>query len=905
MAVVIEEFDINDMSFTVLGRVEGGEVIDDKTGFLSEHLDEEDLEDPSNLMDRFNGPRLIAHPDSRTLGKSWIPYEGPRGGEGWQNTEDPEEVVYQEDPPGEVADGYEEDHWDQYPSEGGLPDSPFGTPWKKPGGFGRSGGINYRDAVAFINYDDEIEVARVEEFDSEEKTYKLDNGYVIGHSQVVGYSEPEDGERLETSRGMVEVGDWIMYSDSEQYYNGQIRDIEINEGHDVITVVGEGGYKEIEVTGQSDNRSEYNAELLEVWDDTPGIFENVEENGMAMETPEIVGDITEKVDLTSEEESGEGRRGNDFTREQLSQEKKKKIRQELERYFPEQYVDSYYGAVESWKVYNADDTAAKHEQAFKEVLGIDSPTHIESLRDEEPPEIPEVHKRIAEVMAELSNEFWKKNFGGEARVHRGLSNTAFQQLFDSWLENPSASQYELKQLALNNYSSNREIAAGFGANTATVSLEADTDDVALCTDHISNIGTVEGEDEVQIHGDGHKVDSRNIRLLGNRGPSIGEHPEDWFREEHKAFGEFLTSWYLNKNDSTEEGPPLPESHYRTLREWSDALEENTDLMEENPQIRTIVEQIRKDAEIFYRFRKGRVEKSDETPTLDLTGESDATWMNDRSTPPQRETLSEELFEELVEQNNRRRRQMDTDTDDGERGPMRLKSRIEIDRLNKPDTNPVKDSTLEKAGENFEDVDDLLIDAWEKQVCADSLEKAPNMWRRGDAVPQFVRTFVTQAATKRDALWDTYNDVPHMAALKVHEIIKDNLTDSEGWSIKTISDDLLAEFEGIDERQAETIARTEVAAVLNKARAMAYEASEEDLQFYWSGPDDEHTTDLCDEVKEEIDSRGGYVDLDELQTILRRKARKYRDEGGTPERADSYLPHFQCRHTLVRSEFRWT
>lgn len=47
-------------------------------------------------------------PLDRSIAKNWIPYRGPQGGEGWQNTENPEDVRYREDPPGEVVEGYEE-----------------------------------------------------------------------------------------------------------------------------------------------------------------------------------------------------------------------------------------------------------------------------------------------------------------------------------------------------------------------------------------------------------------------------------------------------------------------------------------------------------------------------------------------------------------------------------------------------------------------------------------------------------------------------------------------------------------------------------------------------------------------------------------------------------------------------
>lgn len=47
---------------------------------------------------------------SEQLNKEWVPYKGPDGGEGWQRTSDGE-VRYQKNPPGEVADGHDADHW--------------------------------------------------------------------------------------------------------------------------------------------------------------------------------------------------------------------------------------------------------------------------------------------------------------------------------------------------------------------------------------------------------------------------------------------------------------------------------------------------------------------------------------------------------------------------------------------------------------------------------------------------------------------------------------------------------------------------------------------------------------------------------------------------------------------------
>lgn len=41
-------------------------------------------------------------------GGNWVPYQGPKGGEGWQNAQNPDDVRYQPDPPGEVHPDYED-----------------------------------------------------------------------------------------------------------------------------------------------------------------------------------------------------------------------------------------------------------------------------------------------------------------------------------------------------------------------------------------------------------------------------------------------------------------------------------------------------------------------------------------------------------------------------------------------------------------------------------------------------------------------------------------------------------------------------------------------------------------------------------------------------------------------------
>lgn len=269
-----------------------------------------------------------------------------------------------------------------------------------------------------------------------------------------------------------------------------------------------------------------------------------------------------------------------------------------------------------------------------------------------------------------------------------------------------------------------------------------------------------------------------------------------------------------------------------------------------------------------------------------------------------------------------------DLDEDEVENTRRKYYIDIRNLNTPDTSDTSNTKLrKKVGNHFELVDDLLMEAFEKQIWTDDMRKAPNMWRRDDEVPQFVRTHVQDAVRQENTLWGNYDTVPGSAALRVHEIIQDSLTQPQGWSIESVAKNLHDEFEDMDIDDAEKIARTEIAAVLNKAREIAYEAAvgvaeaggigggirpegeepeqPEEIGYYWSGPQDSSTTKVCEEIKNEVHDRGGYVTKDELKEILFQKAKKYEGtrEGGTPERVEAFIPHYQCRHTFIREDYQ--
>lgn len=200
----------------------------------------------------------------------------------------------------------------------------------------------------------------------------------------------------------------------------------------------------------------------------------------------------------------------------------------------------------------------------------------------------------------------------------------------------------------------------------------------------------------------------------------------------------------------------------------------------------------------------------------------------------------------------------------------------------------------------------LFRAHREQIWIDDLSKAPTMWESDESVPKFVEQWVSETIELVDPVWDgQFDNVPITDRYKVKEIISDSLTQPQGWSTDSIAKRLEEEFFYLSEDQSQIIARQEVAAILNKARETAYKArpDSEEKEFDWIGPSDRKTTELCSEIKSKIDSSGGSVPLNELKSIIKEKAQEH--EYGTPERASEYVPHYQCRHTLIERDIEKT
>lgn len=183
-----------------------------------------------------------------------------------------------------------------------------------------------------------------------------------------------------------------------------------------------------------------------------------------------------------------------------------------------------------------------------------------------------------------------------------------------------------------------------------------------------------------------------------------------------------------------------------------------------------------------------------------------------------------------------------------------------------------------------------------------LTKAAPAWSNETDVPQFVRDALL-TTLDGGVLWEGMEE-----ADEVRDVLEDSFTQPQGWSISSVVN-RVQDTLNVSESKAEGITRMETAAALNTTRMEGYrEQNDGDGSYYWGGPDDRRNTKVCEEIKAEIDARGGSVSYEELQSILRKYAEKYEGtrQGGTPERVDEWVPHYECRHSPiedVRSKFQ--
>jgi hypothetical protein len=219
-----------------------------------------------------------------------------------------------------------------------------------------------------------------------------------------------------------------------------------------------------------------------------------------------------------------------------------------------------------------------------------------------------------------------------------------------------------------------------------------------------------------------------------------------------------------------------------------------------------------------------------------------------------------------------------------------------------------------AQDSLEPWEHAFLEAHEKVAEADSNGHILGLFSESET-PEFVKSRIRDAI-RDGALFSSFDEIASGDLMELRETYADQLTD-DTWTIDSLSETLEQQF-GVDPDYADTQARTEVQAVLNRGREIGYEEQGfDDDEFYWSGSLGNRTTDTC---KYLIAGTSADLERPEAFSGLDRPNGTNPFEGGTPmpkdelkehiqtvARADpafdttprEWTPHIQCRKTFVR------
>ncbi|MCJ2530815.1 MAG: methyltransferase domain-containing protein [Candidatus Thermoplasmatota archaeon] len=145
------------------------------------------------------------------------------------------------------------------------------------------------------------------------------------------------------------------------------------------------------------------------------------------------------------------------------------------------------------------------------------------------------------------------------------------------------------------------------------------------------------------------------------------------------------------------------------------------------------------------------------------------------------------------------------------------------------------------------------------------------------------------------VWKSFEGLRLEVAKDIEQVILDAYTGKIPMDIEEIVKALRKVAQGADSR-LDTIARTEMAAVHNTGRELAYRKRdpEEEYRHGWIGPDDLRTSDICKEIKARV-PRGG-LRLSELKALVKEVSMKFM---GPRWRTRDWVGHPNERHMVLR------
>ena len=154
------------------------------------------------------------------------------------------------------------------------------------------------------------------------------------------------------------------------------------------------------------------------------------------------------------------------------------------------------------------------------------------------------------------------------------------------------------------------------------------------------------------------------------------------------------------------------------------------------------------------------------------------------------------------------------------------------------------------------------------------------------------------AIRGGALWEDYEGLNKRETAQLNKILEREFSQPYV-SLNRITEKIVKEL-SLGKARARLIGRTEMSAVLNKAREMDYEERDPEGEFKYKAlnPVDNRTTDCCERIVKRT-AKG--VSMPELKKIWKEESERFARETKTDFKYKrEFVAHFGCRTSYVRS-----
>jgi len=212
----------------------------------------------------------------------------------------------------------------------------------------------------------------------------------------------------------------------------------------------------------------------------------------------------------------------------------------------------------------------------------------------------------------------------------------------------------------------------------------------------------------------------------------------------------------------------------------------------------------------------------------------------------------------------------------------------------------------KQNRNFSDVELDMAAEWDRPLLEAHAKifHAPSdakiLGLTSGATPEFVKERIRESIFS-GAIFEAIDSIPSSRRDEFKQTFADILTQDD-WQINDVRDTLLDFDPDMDNAQAETIARTETASIVNTAREEGYtEMGQGDDRFYWAGVIDNRTTDACEWLinKTNPNNGGTPVSMSELKDLIAEAPTHDEGMDDNLARPDDFVVHPNERKTFVR------